>query len=198
VAEATRCQDNDAHWAGHRFNRIGEKRPEFKTPGWAGQRRLQGIYDDWNDGRQLVQTCLPQRNAEGVVQLQIIGEGRFETCLKHRLGDVEPKLGVAGHDWMGIFGQPWLGRTAMRIANANANRRHIIEEEICPVIGANSNDHIRPRGTDPVSELSEGISQTTALRDRVPFADNRRRVTHRENSCNLSHERAPGLLAVPR
>src|SRR5262245_47531634 len=82
-----------------------------------------------------------------------------------------------------------LGRAVVLVADADADRWQVADEEVDPVIGADDDEQVRPAGLEPPPDLVEAGRQPVAVvsRHRLPIPRDDRPVTGREHTHEISH-----------
>ena len=76
-------------------------------------------------------------------------------------GDVLSERSVPGHLFVWKRGEPRLRRAGVGFADANANRRQVIQKKIHPVVGRNHDQHIGPCRVDAAAEFGTAQAEAT-------------------------------------
>jgi hypothetical protein len=98
-------------------------------------RRLEVIHQDRNEGQVGVDPCAPERDACAVVEFEPMRQCRLEVVVERRLQQVMPECGMPLEHTMWIhLLHEGLRRTLVLVANSDADRRQIVDEEIDPMI----------------------------------------------------------------
>jgi hypothetical protein len=106
------------------------------------------------------------------------------------------KPGMAGqHRMIEEPPQERLGWPVVLSADADAERREVVEKEIDPMVRRHDHQHVRPRGAQAIADAPEALLDRRPRRRRqaVPLAGDHRPVTGGENSGQFSHGSTPVL-----
>jgi len=93
-----------------------------------------------------------------VIERQSLRHRRIEIARERSVHDVAAKAGVAcQHGMIEARFQERLGRAVVLLANADAECREIVEEEIAPVIRRHDDQDIRPRHHQAMADLRKAL-----------------------------------------
>jgi len=148
-------------------------------------------------GKLNVHADAPERAAGPVVELEPVGERGFEIAVKRGFKQMAPERGVSLEPLVRehLFHERFR-RTVVLLADADAYRRQVADEEVDPVIRRDHDKQVGPARLGPPSDLVEPGRQPVAMRGRhgFPIACDDRTVAGRENPDEISHGRS---LSVP-
>jgi len=148
-------------------------------------------------GKLNVHADAPERAAGPVVELEPVGERGFEIAVKRGFKQMAPERGVSLEPLVRehLFHERFR-RTVVLLADADAYRRQVADEEVDPVIRRDHDKQVGPARLEPPSDLVEPGRQPVAMRGRhgFPIACDDRTVAGRENPDEISHGRS---LSVP-
>ena len=102
---------------------------------------------------------------------------------------MDGEIRLSHHPRVRVVGKPFLRRPAVLFAHADADGRHVVEEEVGPVIRTDDDDHIGTGGTDSFSQFRKRVGKAalSPVFDGLPVANQRRRVACGEDARDLSH-----------
>ena len=136
---------------------------------------------------------LPDRHHHAVIELELHGIAWVELGREGVLQYMFSETGMAPQCLMGKDRlHERFGRAFVFIADANAERRDIVEEKITPVIGGMDDQNVGSGRLDALAELREFFIQpgTVFGIHGFPHARDIRRVPRRETPDQLSHGRS--------
>jgi hypothetical protein len=121
-----------------------------------------------------------------------VRHGRLEALLHHFAHDVKRERGVTGDFPVRKRLHPRLGRAFIRLADADADRGHVIEEEIRPVVRRDRDQHIGLRRGDALPKPLESALEPLflALWQRIPLPDEKRTMARGVGADQASHRAA--------
>ena len=143
----------------------------------------------------------PERNAGAVVKLEAVRERRLEIAVERGLEQMTPERRVALQPLVREhLAHERLGRPVVLVADADADRRQVADEEVDPVIGRDDDQQIGPAGAQPPADLVEAGGEPPALafRQRVPITRDNRPMACRERTDELAMGGTAPCLAVER
>src|SRR5712672_2044525 len=117
VGEAAGGEDRYAYVLRVAAHGFGEHRPPVQAAPHARVGRLEVVEDDRDDRGQGIEAALPQRNAETVVERQMVRHRRLEIALERGLQDVVRELGMPLDLLERAVLHPWLGGPFMLLAH---------------------------------------------------------------------------------
>ena len=114
-------------------------------------------------------------------RLEIIGERGFQ--------QVHREAGMARDLLPREVAEERLGRPLVRRADADADVRQIVEEEIGPMVGRDLDQQIGPRRLEAAAHLAEGAAEMLAqlFRHGLPVARDERAVAGGEHADEAGH-----------
>ena len=125
-----------------------------------------------------------------MVELEAVRQRRLEIAVERGFEQMAPERGVALEALARkhLFHER-LGRAVVLVADADADRRQVADEEIDPVIGRDDDEEVRPARLEPPPDLVEAGRQPVAmvLRHCFPIPRDDRPVTGRESADEISH-----------
>src|SRR5437762_5581971 len=129
MREAAGGEDRHADVRAVRTHRFAEHGSPLQADTHARVGRLEIVEDDRDDGRQRIEPTPPQRNAEAVVERQVVGHRGLEIALERGLHDVVRELRMSGDLLEGEVLHPGFGGTFVLIAHADADARQVVDEK---------------------------------------------------------------------
>jgi hypothetical protein len=123
---------------------------------------------------------------------QPMRQRRIEIVIERGLQKMPSERGVALEHRMRIdLLHERFRRPVVLVADADADRRQIVDEEVDPVIRRHHDENVGPAGAQPPPDLVEGRRQFGAMvaRHGLPVAGNDRSMAGRENTDEFSHGR---------
>ncbi len=157
---------------------------------------LEIVEDDGNDRGQGIEAAPPKRNAEAVVERQVVRHRGLEVALERGLQDVIRELRMPGDLLEGAVLHPGLGGAFVLLAHSHADARKVVDEEIHPVVRGDLDQDVGPGGLDAPAELGQRARELALIRglDILPSADDERGMARGEHSDQSSH----GSTSPPR
>src|SRR5246127_3350588 len=153
--------------------------------------RLLEVVDDHGHDRQLgVDPDAPERDASTVIELEAVRQRRLEIAVERGFGQMGPERGVALEALARkhLFHERF-GRAVVLVADADADRRQIADEEVDPVIGRDDDEQVRSARLEAAPDLVEAGRQPVAVvaRHGLPVPRDDRPMTGREHAHEISH-----------
>src|SRR6266446_5062594 len=190
VAQAAGAEQRHPQRRGVPLDRLSQQPAPGETAPNARHRLLE-VVDDHGHDRQLgVDADAPERDASAVVELEAVRQRRLEIAVERGFEQMAPERGVALEALVRkhLFHER-LGRAVVLVADADADRRQIADEEVDPVIGRYDDEQVRSARLEAAPDLVEGGRQPVAVVARhgllVPRDD--RPMTGREHAHEISH-----------
>jgi hypothetical protein len=131
-----------------------------------------------------------------VVELEAMRQRGFEIAIERGLQQVPAEGGVAFEPFARKhLLHEWLRRAVVLLADADADRGQVADEEIDPVIGRDHDEQVRPAGLEPPPELVKAGGQPVPVipRHRFPIPCDDRPVTGGECAHEISHRTSLSL-----
>src|SRR6266446_4936397 len=163
VAQAAGAEQRHPQRRGVPLDRLSQQPAPGETAPNARHRLLE-VVDDHGHDRQLgVDADAPERDASAVVALEALA-------------------------WKHLFHERF-GRAVVLVADADADRRQIADEEVDPVIGRYDDEQVRSARLEAAPDLVEGGRQPVAViaRHGLPVPRDDRPMTGREHAHEISH-----------
>jgi hypothetical protein len=125
-----------------------------------GRQPGQAVDDDRDDGKRRVEQM--ERHHDAVIERELLGGGEV-----HLLGDSrgqrprEPRIALdpTARDLHKLF----VGRSPKLVGAADAEGRHVIEEEVGPVLGGDDDHDVGARRLEPGAQLRVGVEHRLGL-----------------------------------
>jgi hypothetical protein len=158
-----------------------------------GRQACEAVDDDGNDGERSAEEV--ERDHDAVVELELLGGGEVH-LLRHAFGEGTGQARVTGHPTAGDLHELLVRRPPELVGDANAEGRHVIQEEVGPVLGRHDHQHIRTRGFEPRAELPVCPVHRLGLggrRERGPSGDAGRVARH--EGADEAHVFVPRIAA---
>src|SRR5262252_4869224 len=190
VAQAAGAEHRHPQRLGVALDRLSQQ----PAPGEAApnaRHRLLEVVDDHRHDRQLgVDADAPERDASAVVELEAVRQRRLEIAVERGFEQMASERGVALEALARkhLFHER-LGRAVVLVADADADRRQIADEEVDPVIGRDDDAQVRPARREAAPDLVEAGGQPVAVisRHRLPVPRDDRPMAGRERAHEISH-----------
>src|SRR5262249_21521936 len=190
VAQAAGAEHCHPQWFGVALDRLSEQPAPGEAAPDARHRLLEVVDDHRHDGQFGVDADAPERDASAVVELEAVRQRGLEIAVERGFEQMTPERGVALEALARkhLFHER-LGRAVVLVADADADRRQVADEEVDPVIGRDDDKQVRTARLEPPPDLVEGGRQPVAViaRHRLPIPRDDRPVTGREHANEISH-----------